>query len=188
MAIGSLVTGGPGFIGSQIVDELVTMGHDVVALDDLSGGFRENLDREAEFIRGTCLDASLVERVFRGHRFRYVYHLAAYAVEALSHFIRRFNYTNYVFGSMTIVDACVNHGVECLVSTSSIAVYGPGQVPMVESMAPEPAEPYGIAQYAVELERAAARWLFGLNSIIFRPLLMAGGAFERGMGPTETDL
>jgi UDP-glucose 4-epimerase len=169
MAVESLVTGGAGFIGSHIVEELVMMGHEVVVLDDLSGGFQAHINPQVRFIQGSCRDASLIEKTFREHRFRYVFHLAAYAAEGLSHFIRRFNYTNNVIGSMNIINACVNHGIECLVFTSSIAVYGPGQVPMVESMTPVPTDPYGIAKYAVELDLAAARRLFGLDYIIFRP-------------------
>ena len=56
--------------------------------------------------------------------FDYVYHLAAYAAEGLSHFIRRFNYTNNVIGSVNLINAAVNHDVKCFVFTSSIAVYG----------------------------------------------------------------
>jgi UDP-glucose 4-epimerase len=156
-------------MGSHVVDELVMMGHEVVALDDVSGGFRENVNPQAKLIHGSCLDASLIEGAFREHRFRYVFHLAAYAAEGLSHFIRRFNYTNNVIGSMNIINACVNYGIECLIFTSSIAVYGPGQVPMLESMTPQPTDPYGIAKYAVELDLAAARRLFGLDYIVFRP-------------------
>ncbi len=83
--------------------------------------------------------------------------LAAYAAEGLSHFIRRFNYTNNLIGTMNLVNASVNTGVECFVFTSSIAVYGPGQLPMTEEMTPEPEDPYGIAKYAVEMDLLAAQ-------------------------------
>jgi UDP-glucose 4-epimerase len=165
----SLVTGGAGFIGSHVADELLAMGHEVVVLDDLSGGNRSNVDARAVFVEGSCGDAALVARLFGEHRFEYVFHLAAYAAEGLSHFIRRFNYTNNVVASMNVINECVNHDVKCLVFTSSIAVYGPGQVPMVETMTPEPEDPYGIAKFAVELDLAAARRLFGLPAIVFRP-------------------
>lgn len=165
----SLVTGGAGFIGSHVADSLLAMGHRVVVLDDLSGGFRENVPAKALFVQGTVTDAALVDRLFAEHRFDHVYHLAAYAAEGLSHFIRRFNYTNNVVGSMTLINASVNHGVTCFVYTSSIAVYGPGQTPMREGMTPEPEDPYGIAKYAVELDLKAAKRMFGLDSVIFRP-------------------
>jgi UDP-glucose 4-epimerase len=169
VATGSLVTGGAGFIGSHVVDELITMGHDVCVLDDLSGGFRENVNPRAHFRDGSCSDATLITKLFDEFRFNYVFHLAAYAAEGLSHYIRRFNYTSNVVGSANVINECVNHGVQCVVFTSSIAVYGRTQVPMTESTLPEPEDPYGIAKYSVELDLAAARRLFGLNYIIFRP-------------------
>ena len=81
----SLVTGGAGFIGSHVGDELISLGHRVVVLDDLSGGFEDNVPQEAVFVKGSILDNDLIERLFERHRFTYVYHLAAYAAEGLSH-------------------------------------------------------------------------------------------------------
>jgi UDP-glucose 4-epimerase len=98
-----------------------------------------------------------------------VYHLAAYAAGGLSHFIKSFNYRNNVVGSVNLINAAVNHDVDCFVFTSSIAVYGAGQVPMVESLRPEPEDSYGIAKYAVELELLASKRMFGLDYVIFRP-------------------
>src|SRR5690606_13065954 len=89
-----LVTGAAGFIGSHVVDALLARGHHVVALDDLSGGFRANVNQRATFIEGSILDVPLIDRLFDEHRFDFVFHLAAYAAEGLSHFIRRFNYEN----------------------------------------------------------------------------------------------
>lgn len=120
-------------------------------------------------MQGSVTDARLVARLFDEKRFDYVYHLAAYAAEGLSHFIRRFNYTNNVIGSVTLVNEAVKHNVRCFVFTSSIAVYGAGQLPMREEMTPRPEDPYGIAKYAVELDLKAAHEMFGLNYVIFRP-------------------
>ena len=99
-----------------------------------------------------------------------MYHLAAYAAEGLSHFIKRFNYTNNVIGSVNLINAAINTGVKGFVFTSSIAVYGRSTVvPMTEETTPEPEDPYGIAKYAVEQELAASREMFGLDYMIFRP-------------------
>ena len=167
---GSLVTGAAGFMGSHVVDHLIGMGHDVIALDDLSGGFRDNVNPSATFVEGSVVDRELVDRLFRENPIDYVYHLAAYAAEGLSHFIKRFNYTNNLIGSVNIINACVNSGrVKCLVFTSSIAVYGRNQVPMKEDLVPQPEDPYGIAKYAVELDLKESHEMFGLDHIIFRP-------------------
>ena len=165
----SLVTGGAGFIGTHVVNHLIEAGHRVVVLDDLSGGFRDNVPAAATFVEGSIVDATLVEATFREHRFDYVYHLAAYADEGLSHFIRRFNYTNNVVGTMTVLNESIKHRVKCFVFTSSIAVYGSLPPPMTEEMHPRPEDPYGIAKFAVEQDLRAAHDMFGMNFIIFRP-------------------
>jgi UDP-glucose 4-epimerase len=164
-----LVTGAAGFIGSHVAEHLLTRGHEVVALDDLSGGFADNVPPAAVFVEGTVLDTRLLARIFAEHRITHVFHLAAYAAEGLSHFIRRFNYTNNVVGSMNVLNEAVKAEVRCFVFTSSIAVYGAGQTPMRESLTPEPEDPYGVAKYAVELDLQAARRMFGIDSIVFRP-------------------
>jgi UDP-glucose 4-epimerase len=145
------------------------MGHQVVVLDDLSGGYRDQVPEGAVFVHGSVTDNALVSSLFEEFRFQYVYHLAAYAAECLSHFIRRFNYTNNLIGSVNLINEAVKHDVECFVFTSSIAVYGHGQVPMVESMTPQPKDPYGIAKLSVEMDLQAAREMWGLNYIVFRP-------------------
>ena len=129
----SLVTGGAGFIGSHVADELIQMGHTVVVLDDLSGGIADNVNQDAIFEEGSILNQPLIERLFETHRFDYVFHLAAYAAEGLSHFIKAFNYRNNLIGSVNLINASVNvASVRCFVFTSSIAVYGSNQVPMTE--------------------------------------------------------
>lgn len=164
-----LVTGGAGFIGSHVADCLISAGYEVVILDDLSGGFVDNVNPKATFVSGSIMDKRLVDQLFVRHKFGYVFHLAAYAAEGLSHFIRRFNYENNLIGSVNLINAAVNYDVKCFVFTSSIAVYGKNQLPMSEEMTPLPEDPYGIAKYAVELDLRAAHELFGLNYIIFRP-------------------
>src|SRR6202051_3566336 len=165
----SLVTGGAGFMGSHVAEHLIRLGHDVVVLDDLSGGFEENVPKGATFIHGSIVDHELINRLFVQHSFSYVYHLAAYAAEGLSHFIKRFNYTNNLIGSVKLINASVNHNVKCFVFTSSIAVYGAGQTPMTEDMYPVPEDSYGIAKLAVEQELRVSHEMFGLDYVIFRP-------------------
>jgi UDP-glucose 4-epimerase len=165
----SLVTGGAGFMGSHIADHLLGMGHDVVVLDDLSGGFRQNVPEAATFVQGSITDHELINRVFDRRSFDYVYHLAAYAAEGLSHFIKRFNYDNNLIGSVNLINAAVNHDVKCFVFTSSIAVYGAGQSPMSEDMVPVPEDSYGISKLAVEQELGVSHKMFGLDYVIFRP-------------------
>jgi len=165
----SLVTGGAGFIGSHVARWCLSLNQNVVVLDDLSGGFADQVPEGAEFVRGSVTDDRLVAGLFERHRFDYVYHLAAYAAEGLSHFIRRFNYTNNLIGTINLINEAVRTGSRCFVFTSSIAVYGKGQLPMTEDMAPRPEDPYGISKYAAELDLAAAHEQFGLRYVVFRP-------------------
>src|SRR3989338_5134535 len=117
-----LVTGGAGFIGSHVVDILIERGHNVKVLDDLSGGFIENVNQKAEFIKGSILDKALVEQTVQG--IDIIYHLAAYAAEGLSHNVRKFNYTNNLIGSINLINAAIKNKIKRFVFTSSIAVYG----------------------------------------------------------------
>jgi UDP-glucose 4-epimerase len=167
--ITSLVTGGAGFIGSHVVKHCLAAGHKVVVLDDLSGGFEDHIPEGAIFVQGSVVDDQLVTSLFAEYKFTYVYHLAAYAAEGLSHFIRRFNYNNNLIGSINLINESIKYKVKCFVFTSSIAVYGAGQLPMREDMVPQPEDPYGVSKYAVELDLKAAHEMFGLNYVVFRP-------------------
>jgi UDP-glucose 4-epimerase len=166
----ALVTGAAGFIGSHVADECLALGMDVVATDDLSGGFLENVPAAAEWVQGDLRDAAFVASLWADHGpFDDVYHLAAYAAEGLSHFIRAFNYRTNLEASVNLVNQAVLHDCRRFVFTSSIAVYGAGQVPMAEAMVPRPEDPYGISKYAVELDLASAHDMFGLDFTVFRP-------------------
>ncbi len=165
-----LVTGGAGFIGSHVAEELDNLGNHVVALDDLSGGFTDNIVGNVEFVEGSINDVDLVNALFEQYHFDYVFHLAAYAAEGLSHFIKRFNYENNLIGSINLINASVNYGVKCFVFTSSIAVYGTSPVlPMTEETPAHPEDSYGIAKLAVEQELKVCKEMFDLDYIIFRP-------------------
>jgi UDP-glucose 4-epimerase len=165
----ALVTGAAGFMGSHVVDGCLELGMDVVATDDLSGGYVENVSQGAELVTGDLRDADFVASLWRKHTFEYVYHLGAYAAEGLSHFVRAFNYRTNLEASVNLINQAILHDAQRFVFTSSIAVYGAGQVPMTEDMTPAPEDPYGISKYAVELDLAAAAMMFGLDYTIFRP-------------------
>ncbi|MEI2755977.1 MAG: NAD-dependent epimerase/dehydratase family protein [Chitinophagaceae bacterium] len=165
----SLITGGAGFIGSHVARHCLKAGHEVIIIDDLSGGFEDYIPEGATFIKGSVTDEKFISKLFEEHKFDFVYHLGAYAAEGLSHFIRRFNYNTNLIGSINLINESVKHKVKCFVFTSSIAVYGKGQLPMTEEMTPIPEDPYGVSKYAIELDLKAAHEMFGLNYVIFRP-------------------
>lgn len=164
-----LVTGGAGFIGSHLCRGLLEKGYQVIVVDDLSGGFKENLPKEAIFMEGSINDVRLIQDIYSRYKIRYVYHLAAYAAEGLSHFIKRFNYENNLIGSINLINESVRYNVKCFVFTSSIAVYGSAKPPFKENILTTPEDSYGIAKLAVETELMICKKIFGLNSVIFRP-------------------
>jgi len=165
----SLVTGGAGFIGSHVAERLLAAGHFVVVLDDLSGGSLANLPEGVEFEEGSILDVTKVDQLFEKYKFDYVYHLAAYAAENLSHFIKKFNYENNLIGSVNLINASVNTNVKHFVFTSSAAVYGHSDTGCKEIEYPTPCDSYGISKLAVEEELRVSHEMFGLNYTIFRP-------------------
>ncbi len=170
-----LVTGGAGFLGANLVRALLLDDRyqkcPVVVLDDLTGGSEDNLpdSDQLTFVHGSILDVPLLTDLFDRYEFRIVFHLAAYAAEGLSHFIRRFNYTNNLIGSVNLINEAVRHRSDRFIFTSSIAVYGAAQVPMTEKTMPVPEDPYGVAKLAVEMDLKAAHEMFGLNYTVFRP-------------------
>jgi UDP-glucose 4-epimerase len=142
---------------------------DVLATDDLSGGYLENVPEAAVWRQGDLKDAEFVRSLWADGPFDYVYHLGAYAAEGLSHFIRAYNYRTNLEATVNLVNQAILERAQRFVFTSSIAVYGSGQTPMTEDMVPQPEDPYGISKYAAELDLAAAHEMFGLQYTVFRP-------------------
>jgi UDP-glucose 4-epimerase len=158
----------------------------VVAVDDMSGGFKSNVpgfedtagggvhntsrNPSVKFVFGDLKDPLFVEALLAQlGPFDTIYHLAAYAAEGLSHFIRSYNYRNNLVASAELLTAAMRHKVRTFVFTSSIAVYGTNQIPMTEATVPIPEDPYGISKYAFELDLRSAHHQFGINFIVFRP-------------------
>jgi UDP-glucose 4-epimerase len=170
----AVITGGAGFIGSHVAKHCLDLGMKVVVVDNLSGGFRDNVPEGAVFEEGDVCDSEFVKLIFYKYLPHYVFHLSAYAAEILSPHIRKFNYENNVIASMNIINECVNTDVECLVFTSSIAVMAGNEAPYQETDPYRPLDDYGIAKMSVEYSLHQALEKFGLNHIIFRPFNVYG--------------
>lgn len=162
-----LVTGGAGFMGSWLVDELISRGHNVSSVDDMSGGYMRNVSKDCSFTRGDLRDRALVNRLVKGVDI--IYHLAAYAAEGQSVFspiaINDINITPM----NNLLVAAVNNGVERLVFTSSMAVYGSQQAPFSEEMPRRPEDPYGAGKAYCESMLEIFRSAHGLDYAIIRP-------------------
>jgi UDP-glucose 4-epimerase len=166
----AVVTGGAGFIGSHVAERLVRSHHEVLVVDDLSGGFRENIPEGARFEQRSITEP--LDDLFRRFKPEVVYHLAAYAAEGLSHHIPVFNYTNNITGTANVLAAARRAGAAHFVFTSSIAAYGhsnDGQ-PFTEATPANPIDPYGIAKLACELHiKGFEHYYGGPSYTILRP-------------------
>ncbi len=165
----ALVTGGAGFIGSHLVDALIEAGDEVVVFDDFTGGFKRNIPPGVVVCRGSISREQDVADAFAYGPFEVVFHLAAYAAEGLSHFIKRFNYENNLVGSVNLINASVNSDVGHFVFLSSAAVYGHARGRLTELDAPQPIDSYGIAKLSVEIELSITERMFGMPYTVFRP-------------------
>lgn len=169
-----IVTGCAGFIGSHVCQHLLDAGHSVIGLDDLSGGFIENVPNEVCFYKGSTLNHEMVDSIFQHHSPTHVIHLAAYATEGLSFHIRRFNYLNNLVSTVNLINAAVNHGVEGFTFTSSMSVYGDQTPPFTEDMPTKPVDPYAVAKDGAEKDLRIAGDVHGLKWCIIRPYSVYG--------------
>jgi UDP-glucose 4-epimerase len=166
-----LITGVAGLLGSRLADWILETQPDyqVVGIDDLSGGYKENIHPKVQFYQINLNDSKL-DQVFQQHQPDYVFHFAAYAAEGLSPFIRTYNYDNNLKATAAIVNGCIKHDVKRLVFTSTLAVYGHGYGGIFdENQVPKPIDPYGVAKYACEMDIQIAGNQHGLDWCIIRP-------------------
>ena len=166
-----LITGVAGLLGSRLADWIIETqpGVEVVGIDDLSGGYEENINPKVEFWRMNLVDHP-IENCFEVHNFDYVFHFAAYAAEGLSPFIRQYNYENNLVATARIINNCIKYNVKRLVFTSTLAVYGHGNYGVFdETQVPKPIDPYGVAKYGCEMDIQIANEQHGLDYCIIRP-------------------
>lgn len=165
-----LITGIAGLIGSRLADWILkNTDVKIVGVDDMSGGYYENIPDQITHYTGDCSNEVFLNMIFEKERPDYVYHLAAYAAEGLSPFIRNFNYTNNLIATTNVVNNCINYDVKRLIFTSTMAVYGAGIPPFDEDDQPSPIDPYGIAKYACEQDIRVAGEQHDLDWCIIRP-------------------
>lgn len=146
-----LVTGGAGFIGSHVVDALLSAGHHVAVLDDLSSGSRDNLPPGVSLSVCDIVDTAAVEAVFAAQRPDAVCHQAAQMSVSRSVREPRFDAEVNCIGLINVLDAAVRHGAGRFVFASSGGVfYGDVSTPAPESTPPNPSSPYGITKWAGE--------------------------------------
>lgn len=163
-----LVTGCAGLIGSNFCKWLGSS-IDIVGVDDLSGGYLEQVPGHVTFIKADLTSPDGQAAIEAHFPVDYVFHFAAYAAEGLSPFIRQFNYKNNTLATVFLVNMAIKHNVKRFVFTSSMAVYGDHEPPFHEEQIPRPIDSYGIAKYACEMDLRVAWEQHGLEYCIIRP-------------------
>jgi len=155
-----LVTGVAGFLGSHLAEKLANMGHEVVGIDSLIGGYEDNIPKNIKFLKIDCCDLPEVQNVMKN--INIVYHCAATAHEGLSIFSPYEITKNNYLASVSIFSAAVNEKVERIIYCSSMARYGTQDSPFTETMDPKPVDPYAISKVASE---DVLKTLCNLNNI-----------------------
>jgi len=162
-----LVTGGAGFMGSWLVDNLVESGHQVVSADNFLGGKKENVNPNCEFVKADLIRRQDVRPLVKGVDL--IFHLAAYAAEGQSIFSPiSINEINLIPMNNLLVEA-VNNNVQRFVFTSSMAVYGRQKPPFDEKLPRKPEDPYGAAKTYCEHMLEIFSEIYSFEHVILRP-------------------
>ena len=175
-----LVTGGAGYIGSVLVNKLIEQGHQVNVIDDLSNGFRENIDRRAKFTQGSILDKDNLNQALEG--VEVVYHLAAKIRveegEAKPELYKKVN----IEGTLDLIKACVDKKINKFIFASTAAVYGdPEEFPVNENSKTNPVNVYGATKLEIDKYLEANAKNMGISTICFR-FFNIGGALKTKEG------
>ena len=175
-----LVTGGAGYIGSVLVNKLIEQGHQVNVIDDLSNGFRENIDRRAKFTEGSILDKDNLNQALEG--VEVVYHLAAKIRveegEAKPELYKKVN----IEGTLDLIKACADKKIAKFIFASTAAVYGdPEEFPVNENSKTNPVNVYGATKLEIDKYLEANAKNMGISTICFR-FFNIGGALKTKEG------
>ena len=168
----AVVTGGAGFIGSHLVEELVANGYQVAILDDLSTGKKTNIEPllpggRVDFVRGSVVDLPLLQGLFQNTR--YVFHLAAISSVPRSLKEPRASHEVNATGTLNVLLASRDNNVSKVIYASSSAVYGDTPtLPQKEDMVPRPLSPYAAAKLAGEHYCAVFQEVYGLPTVCLR--------------------
>jgi len=165
-----LVTGGAGFIGSNIVDALISAGHEIAIIDNLSTGKEENINPEASFFHIDITDFEALEGIFQNFKPEIVFHVAAQIDLRKSVEEPSFDAEVNVVGSVNLFSLCIQYGVKRIIfSSTGGALYGEREkIPANENSSIEPLSPYGVSKYCTEQYLNYFKRLYGIERVILR--------------------
>src|ERR1051325_317678 len=176
-----LVTGGAGYIGSVVTEELIKTGHEVVVYDNLVYGHRAAISPQAQFVEADLLDRPTLIRALSENSIEAVMHMAAYALvgESVTHPAKY--YQNNLVAGLSLLEAMRDCGVQRLVFSSTCATYGePETLPITENASNHPTNPYGESKLAFERALPWFERAYGLNYASLRYFNAAGATMRCG--------
>jgi UDP-glucose 4-epimerase len=161
------ISGVAGFLGSHLADAFLADGHSVIGIDNMIGGYLDNVPSGVEFHQLDCNDFGRLKEHMKGVDI--AYHCAATAYEGLSVFSPHMVTQNIVTASSGMVAAAIANKVRRFVMCSSMARYGTNEVPFREDMEPRPQDPYGIGKYTSELMLKSLAETHGMEWVVAVP-------------------
>lgn len=167
----AVVTGGAGFIGSHLAEELARRGYQVIILDDLSTGKKENIEGligdKVDFVQGSVVDLPLLQELF--HKIDFVFHLAAIPSVSRSLENPLASHSVNITGTLNVLIAAGDNKVEKVVYASSSSVYGDTPtLPKKEDMPPNPQSPYAVTKLAGEYYCRVFEQVCNLSTVCLR--------------------
>jgi len=172
-----LVTGGAGYVGSIVTEELLKKAHKVIVLDNLEQGHKGAILAEAEFVSADIRDVQALENVFRRFKIDTVMHMAAETVVEYSMTDPKRYFQNNIVGGMNLLDTMLKHDVCKIIFSSSAAVYGePQSIPIEEGHPTVPVNSYGESKLMFERILAWYGKAYGLRHIYLRYFNAAGAS------------
>ena len=171
-----LITGVAGMLGSNF-SQWILQHHpecEIFGIDNLCTGFKENVDDRVKFYELDLVDHKALEKVFEQNSIDYIVHMAAFAAEGLSDYVRRHTYNSNVIASTNLINCAINHDVKRFFFTSSIASYGELTPPFKEDMTPHPIDVYGLSKYVTEQDLRIAQEHHGLEYVVIKPFNITG--------------
>lgn len=181
MGMKILVTGGAGYIGAAAGRVLLDLGHDVTVLDNLCRGHQSAVPKRARFVAGDVGDRELIDKIFRETQFDAVMHFAALAEVGESMRVPELYFRNNTAGTLGLLETCVRHRVPRFVFSSTAAVFGQPQTPLIDESAPKnPINPYGESKLQTERMLEWFQKIHGLRYAVLRYFNAAGAWKDQG--------
>ena len=181
-----LVTGGAGYIGSHVVEQLIKNKEKVIILDNLVTGYERLINKKAKFIKADIKNKSKIAKIIKDYNIGSIIHLAAYLNVSEAEKNKRKYYTNNIIGTKNLLEACKNSNVKNIIFSSSCSVYGNVKGSVSENRKPNPQGYYGYTKYKGEeiIKKLSLKYNFKYG--ILRYFNVAGASNSRKIGEIET--